>query len=288
MLQIIKIVVISAVVSILAFNILASQNRSNKSDPLKVVSTQQPEREITTIRCGYATWPPYLMKDPNTAELSGISYDLITELSQLMNIEFEWVEEVSFGNFIEGFETNRYDMLCISVWPEPERIKRSVVTIPLYYSTLSAYVRADDFRFDGDLQKINSPDVKTIHIEGDATQEVGERFFPKADRYGLPQMSDHAQYFTTLTSGKGDIIFIDDGLFIDFEANNPGLIRKVANVPPVQLFPEMLSLNPSIGHMKPAFDAAIHTMIANGEMARILGNYDVSTYAQKINLNIME
>ena len=32
-----------------------------------------------TIYCGYFTWPPYITKDPNTSQLSGINYDAEVE-----------------------------------------------------------------------------------------------------------------------------------------------------------------------------------------------------------------
>lgn len=280
-----KTILVSAFVGLIAAFIGAKVFISDAKSTDKVEIAQN-SGEITKLRCGYGTWPPYLVKDPNTGELSGLSYDVIEKLSEAMNIEFEWVEEVGFGDFLEGFTTNRYDMMCVSIWPEPERIKRSVVTIPLYYSVLFAYVRADDRRFDGDLSKINSLDIKTIHIEGDMTQEIANIDFPNSTKFALPQMSDHSQMFISLTTGKGDVLFVDEGIVKDFEKTNPGKVRKVLDVDPIRLFPEPLSLSHKIGHLKPAFDAAIHTMIANGDMKRILDKYDVSTYAQKIELDI--
>ncbi len=279
--QTIRTVLISAVVGLCSALFIVQSHT-----PQQIEVDNKVKTEISKLKCGYATWPPFLVKDPNTGELSGISYDLITSLSEAMNIEFEWVEEVGFGDFLEGFNTNRYDVMCVTIWPEPERIKRSTVTIPLHYSVLYAYVRAGDHRFDGDLSKINSPEVKTIYIEGDMGGEIKD--FPNSSKFALPQMSDHSQMLISLVTGKGDVLFLDDGIIKDFEKENPGKVRRVSGVEPVRLFPELLSMNNNISHLKPAFDAAINTMIADGTMARILSKYDVSTYAEKIELDITD
>ncbi len=279
-----KTILVSAIAGfVTAFISVQFMAKNEKNVDTK--AQQQVNTVTTELNCSYGTWPPYLIKDPNSGELYGISVEVIEQISKALNIKFNWTEEVGYGDYLEGFASNRYDLFCTSVWPEPERLKRSVVTVPMYYSVMNAYVRADDFRFDGDLSKINQPDIKTISIEGDMVQEIAEQDFPNSGNHALPQMSTHGDMFSSLTSGKGDVLFLDDGIIKDFEANNPGLIRRVEGVAPIRAFPEHLSLNPTIAHLKPAFDAAIQTMIADGRMAKILSEYDVSTYAQTFELN---
>ena len=125
--------------------------------------------ESGTLRCGYATSPPVLVKDPNTGKLSGSDVEIIEAIGKKLDVKIEWAEEVGWGNFIEGLRANRYDMMCGSLWPDAARIKFMSLTRPVYFDQMLAYARMDDSRFDGDLNKINSQEVKIAVVDGDAS-----------------------------------------------------------------------------------------------------------------------
>ena len=60
---------------------------------------------------------------------------------------------------IEGLRADRYDLIGSQVWANSSRAKQADFTVPLFYSGIGIYVRADDSRFDSDHAKIDSPDV---------------------------------------------------------------------------------------------------------------------------------
>jgi ABC-type amino acid transport substrate-binding protein len=52
------------------------------------------------IRCGYVEWPPYLLKDPNTQEFSGLIYDYMMAIGKDLGFKVEWSESVGWGIFM--------------------------------------------------------------------------------------------------------------------------------------------------------------------------------------------
>ncbi len=237
------------------------------------------------IRCGYATWPPFLYKEPNSGELAGASVDMMEEIGKYLGLKINWVEEVGFGNYLEGLKTGRYDMMCITEWPSPERIKQQALSKPVYYSSIYAYVRADDDRFDGSIESVNSPDARVIFLEGSSDEQIVKESFPKATKHALPQGADYSQVLLDLVTNKGDVAFVDEGVEKDFNVNNPGQIRKVAGIDAIRFFAETFSFSDEGGKLKGVMDATIDHLIASGFIRDTLNKYEISTHAPKIVLD---
>lgn len=238
------------------------------------------ERVMRTgvIRCAYATWPPYIMKDPNTGALSGLSYDYVMEMGRTLDLKIEWTEEAGWGNYVEGLNSNRYDLMCVSDWAVGERLKVASVTNPVLYSALFAYVRADDMRFDGDLSTLNKEGVKIAAIDGDTSYDVSRLNFPGAELHMISQNSDGAQLLLEVATGKADAVIVDDNIARDFLENNPGSVRKVSGVGPVQVFPEVFVFRQGEWRLKALLDSAI-LLINNTAFSRgIVEKYGVEQH----------
>lgn len=279
-----KNMVLSAIVgAVVAFVLVTVMVPKSGNDAKAVQLEPVYERIIKnqTVRCGYAVWPPFFVKDPNSGEMSGIGYDFFETMAKSLGLKVEWTEEVGYGNYIEGLNTNRYDAFCTTVWPDAGRMAQTTLTVPTYYSTLYAYVRADDTRFDSDVSLINNPDVKIAAIEGDVTYSISQLEFPKAALYALSQMEDGGAMLMAVKTGKADVALLDEGIAEDFLATNLGSIRKVENAPPVQAFGEHISIPKGEYQLKNMFDTAITTMINSGTAERILKKYKGSYYPQQ-------
>ena len=222
------------------------------------------------LRCGYATSPPVLVKDVNTGKLSGSDYDIVEAIGQKLNLKVEWTEEVGWGNFIEGLRTNRYDMMCGSLWPDDARIKFLSLTRPVYYDRMLAYARIDDKRFDGDIEKINTPTTQIAVIDGDASAAFARQRFPQAKILSLPQTAVVADMMLSLTTKKADIIFLDPVRIAVFEKENKGKIRPVANVEPVNVIGTSFGVKGGELQLRDMIDTALRELINNGTVARLL------------------
>src|ERR1041384_6340251 len=81
------------------------------------------------IRVGYVPYPPGLIKDPNTKQISGIFAEVLEEAARNLELKVEWAEEVGWGTMLEGLKANRYDLIGSPVWPLSQRAKLADFTV---------------------------------------------------------------------------------------------------------------------------------------------------------------
>jgi ABC-type amino acid transport substrate-binding protein len=192
------------------------------------------ERVLRTgvLRCGYAMWPPLVLnKDPNTGELTGIMKDTIEEAAKNLNLKVEWVEETGWGTYPEGLKSGRFDAFCAGNWRSAAKGREIRYTVPVFYSPVYAYVRADDTRFDNGFKILNDPQYKISGQDGEYSELVARKHFPKATYVGQPQMSELGLIFVNVADGKADIVFNAPDVADGYTKNNPGKLKQVSSEP---------------------------------------------------------
>ena len=229
------------------------------------------------LRCGYVNWLPYYARDLKTGEQSGISYEILNAIGKELDLKIEWTEEVGWGNLGEGLKTGRYDAVCTSLWPDGSKIKNFTLSRPMFYSQLYPYVRANDNRFDGNLESINQPNVKISAVDSSFQYNLAKDVFPKAQIVALPPMTGEAEFFLAIVDNKADVLAaIDADEIKGFMQNNPGTLKQVANVPPVHIFPHVMTFGPDEKQLADKIDFALDLLIDNGIMEHILKKYSDS------------
>jgi ABC-type amino acid transport substrate-binding protein len=239
----------------------------------KKETTYERVMRTKTLRCSYAVLPPMISKDVNTGKLSGVDYDVWEQIGKLLDLKIEWVEEVGWGNFIEGLRTNRYDMFCNQIWADPTRTKYLSLSSPVLYYFLQTYVRADDHRFDGNLEKINDPSVTVPAIEGDVTVMMAKSRVPKAKLLLLTQTAPTSDMFMSVVTKKADAYFQMKAIFDEFEKENPGKLRPLENVPPSFVFASYYSFNTGDYQLRDMVNIALRALIDSGQMEKIAHSY---------------
>ncbi len=224
------------------------------------------DRVIRTgeIRCAYQPYPPALTKDPNTGQLSGIFYDVMTELGRRLNVKINWTEEVGYGVIAEGFAADRYDMFCNAVWPTPERSRVGDFTIPLYYSPVDVLVRADDHRFDGDLSKLDDPSVRFAVKDGDISQSFANAAFPKAAQESITQLSDTSQLLDDVVHNKADASINEPSLMIQYLKHNPATLRDIDADHPLRVSGNTMMIKPDQYQFKVMLDTTLNDLLNSG------------------------
>ncbi|MCB1556661.1 MAG: transporter substrate-binding domain-containing protein [Alphaproteobacteria bacterium] len=237
-------------------------------------STYDRVMRTETIRCAYVSWPPYFYQDyDNGGKQTGIVYDLMNAIGELLDLKIEWTEEVGWGNIGEGFATGRYDMACALMWPDAPKFKNFMLTIPVYYSALYPWVRADDTRFDGNLALLNSPDIKFSVIDGAMSYNLARSAFPQAETIGVPPMAQNAEWIMNITTGKADVMITDYDEIRNFLEQNPGKLRQVKDVPPVKIYPMVLGVPKNEPMMHQMINNALRFSIDNGLMEELKEKY---------------
>lgn len=233
------------------------------------------ERVMRTgvLRCSYGISPPNLSIDPNTKELSGSDKDILERVGKELGIQIEWVEEIGWGNVIQGLDTGRYDAFCGTVWADgPRRRNMSLVT-PYYYMPMYAFVRAGDKRFDGDLSKINSESVTIGAVDGDVTYNAAKLDYPKARLAALPQTASLGEYFENVRTGKADVAFADRGTVEDYNKMNDNALAWVEGVPISKIYGNQIGVAAGEVRLKELLDGTVQHLINNGVIDEIMKKY---------------
>ncbi len=225
-----------------------------------------------TLRCSYYIYPPETIIDANTGELSGWAYEIVEELGKALNLKIEWVEEITMDTIYEGVNSNRFDALCSTLWDSPERSKHILFTQTVAYPTYYPIVRAEDDRFDKNVEHINSADVKVAVIEGEYGGIVAQELFPKATLHNLPRLTAYSNIFQDVVTKKADVIFAVPATAQGFLNNNPGKLKMLEKE--VVVMPaSVLMLKTDEIKLKNLFDSTLRHLLLRGKVNKILEKY---------------
>lgn len=211
----------------------ANQPRSSQPAFDRVINTK-------SIRVGYISYPPSLIKDPNTKAISGIFHDVLQEIGRRADLKIDFVEEVTWGTMIEAVNSGRVDLICTGLWPNSTRAKFADFTEAVYFSPIKSYVKAGDNRFNNNLGRANDPSIKVATIDGEMTSIIAKTDFPKATDHSMAQSTDVSQVLLEVAGGKAAITFVEPAIARDFLEKNPDSVQEVSGVPPVRVFPNVM------------------------------------------------
>ncbi len=259
-------VVLVVIISLITVRFSTSSNTATDSAADRVIDSGE-------IRAGYVVYPPQMIKDPNTGELSGIFHDALETAGANLGVKVNWVEEVSWGTMIEGLKSGRYDIVGSPVWPSSERARQADFTKPLSYSVFSVIARANDTRFDTSFSAINNPNVKISIIDGEISQTVAKEQFPNAGVTSLPQSSDITQSFLNVSTGKADIAFAEPQVAESFIKNNPGKIKIVQVGNPLRVYGNVMMIAQGQEVFKAMLNVALEEQINSGHVDTLIEKY---------------
>ena len=233
------------------------------------------ERVIRTgvIRCAYMNWPPTISKDPNTGEYSGIMVDYMNALADSLGLKVEWTEELNLSTYIQDLNNSKYDMECSGGWPNASRGKELNYSTPIYYFPVVSVARADDLRFDGNLQAIDDSAIRIATIDGETSDVIRTRRFPKSQAVGLPSLSPPSDLLMQISSGKADVTFNDLPSVMNFMQSNPGKI-KIIDAPPARIIPNNVSFAKNEFQLQQMVNVATQELIHDGVVDRILSKHE--------------
>lgn len=226
-----------------------------------------------TLRCGYYTYTPVTIKDPNTGKLTGLSVDMMDYFSEKTGIKVEWTEEVTFGNWVQGLQAGRFDAVCTPVWPDIARARVTKFSKPFLYTDFLPIVRADDARFSDNLEDFNKSDITIGAMDGDTSLTIGKAAFPKAKFSVLPETGDYSVLLQELIEKKIDMVPWERNSAYQFNLRNPGKIKVVKTKEPLGLMPSELAVAPKERDLMDFLNALIEDMQNTGEMKRLLDKW---------------
>ena len=224
------------------------------------------------IRACYTAFPPAFIIDPNTKKLSGIFYETLNKAAGNMGLKVDWNTEVGWGDAIGALNSGKCDIIGSDSWSNSTRGKSAEFIQPLFYSSINAYVRADDNRFNNDITVANNANYKMVTLDGESSQVIAAQDFPNAKTVQLPQLTDASQLFVNVVDGKGDMTFQDSSTADQYMKNNPGKIKLVST--PLVVYGDVMMVKKGEFSLKTSLDNAINELQNNGYINSIISKYE--------------
>lgn len=218
------------------------------------------DRVIRTgvLKCGYLLYPPLLMKDAKTGEMSGVAYDLVKEIASRLSLKVEWTEEVGTDVMLQGLETGRYDAFCLPMFASSARARVAYFTDPVFFATTYVVTAANDHRFDQNPMLLNDPQYKIASLEGEASSILARQRFSKATSHSVPQIQGYSFVLKDVAIGKADATISDLISITDYNKENS---EKLKVLKPALFKHELAFALPRDISLKLMFDTTIHEML---------------------------
>ncbi len=231
-----------------------------------------------TIRCGYLVYSPYIRRDPNTGELSGIFFDIMEQIGKNAGLTIRWTEEVGYENIFTALDSQRFDIFCGGLWPNATRALMGSFSSPAFYSTVVAWVRADDERIHK-LDDLRKTKARIAVIDGAMEDLIARADYADLPRVSLPTLSPFNLNFQNIIGKKADVTFAEPSSVAEFLRSNPGTLRSLGESQPLRVFGNALVVRKSDEDTKEFLDLAMQELVYSGQMDRILARYEITPNA---------
>ena len=227
-----------------------------------------------TIQCGYILYEPVVMKDPNTGEISGLMPEIMSEIASRLNMKIEWTVESSYATYSEDIKKPNVDLLCSTFWGGVEVGQFGITAMPLWYSGVGIYVRADDTRFDKNYWVINDSGVTISSVDGTIPADIAKKDFPKAKILSSPAMSDYSVNLLNVANGKADVTFVEVSQGAAFLKNNPGQLKNIIPDAPLRVYPNSVLVSVHETEIWHFMNSALIDLKSEGLIDRLVDKYE--------------
>lgn len=236
-------------------------------------STFERVNRTGVLRCGYITWQPFVMKDPNSGKLSGLSYDVYEAIGKNLGLKVEWVTEVLVGQQAETLNSGKIDAVC-GDWPLNSVSAKFVDYMQGFaYMPIYLYQKKGGKKFTS-LEQVNNTDVSISAMDGDISLLIADKKFPKAKKVQVPSFADPTQINLSVATGKADLASNDPFSIGYFNAANENVLVPVLNDKPLVTLKTSGSVKKGETDLRQLLNEGIELLITSGEVGEILDKYD--------------
>lgn len=246
---------------------------NNKQSITNIESSYERVLRTGTLRCAYGLWEPAVMRDPNTGELSGIVYDIMQEAGKALNLNVEFNLEVPWDSVSTALITHKADAHCAGIWATPSRGRNMAFTTPMFFSPTVAFARADDTRFDYNLEAINNSNVTVALSDDDITVEIYKADFPKASTYEIPQLSGQEELLVAIAAGKADVTFNSPTRLKTYNKLNAEKMKIIPSTKPLRIFQNTVATDIHESALIHMLNTTFYHLIDNGTVDKIIKKY---------------
>lgn len=225
--QVVATIVISLLAGTIGAFLILLGHLPNAKPPVKEETALERVVKSGTLQCGYAIQPPYLMKDPNTNAMYGLWYELTEKIAALNNLKVVWVTTTTATTLAADMRAKKFDVFC-GGWPiGGGKALGLAVSIPVHYSALGLYGRADDQRFTSKTDFLTSADIK-LAVRSDTPMEQRQQLeLPNVRVTVVPADAPEAQTLDAVLDNKADVALTEQIMAAPYLLASPAKLKAV-------------------------------------------------------------
>jgi len=232
-----------------------------------------------TLHVGYVVYPPTVIKDPNTGDLSGHFVDAARFLAEVMNVKIQF-HEADFSTFVAGLQSRQYDLSIAATYRTIPRAMAVAFTDPIIYIGNGVIVRKGDSRF-GTLSDFNQEGITLAVAQGEASHEYAEEHFPKATLTVI-STANLALPLTEVLTGRADTGMADAWTTSQFASEHSDVVVDLFAGRPYDLTPVGWAVRPDDIQWLNFVNTALDYMKSTGRMAEWEDQYGAHWVKPKI------
>jgi polar amino acid transport system substrate-binding protein len=216
-------------------------------------------------------YPPFNYVVPSTGKPGGWDYDAVRELGRRLNFRPEF-REISWDSMIQGVATGQFDMASNGITVTPERAR--VVDFSSSYAQVRQrlLVRATEKRFRSLEEFAATPAARLGAQKGNTNYTRAQELVGRSRIVAYDEFGDLVQ---ALLTGDLDAVIIDDVGGQGYVGANAGKLRLLDGALAAQ---DLAMIFPLGSPLRPAVDAALASMRADGALAKVSGVWFAPTF----------
>jgi polar amino acid transport system substrate-binding protein len=267
---------------------LALATACNNKPELTGSNNQTPPRTETAlarilrtkhVTIGFAGYPPYLRRDPNTGAMSGYSVELAHQIFDPLSVTIDW-KETTWDTMKQDLLLGKFDLMVEPIFFTLPRAAQVGYTRPYAYFGYGVPVlRKGDNRYKS-VMDLNKEGVVLAITQGVTDQEFAARTLPRA-RVKLIPGNDITITLTEVLTGKVDAALADVPTVLSFVKAHPNQVVALRINDPPAISPAGFIAKPEEVQLLNFLNTALSMLEAQGVFDALETRYELPSFRER-------
>jgi polar amino acid transport system substrate-binding protein len=231
------------------------------------------------LRVGYVVYPPTIIKDPETGELSGYFIDAVRFIAEVSKVRLEFVE-TTWATFMDGLQSYQFDLSIGATYRTIPRAMEVAFTKPIIYIGNGAIVRNDDGRFTT-IEDFDREGIRIAVAQGEASHEYAKIHLEKAELI-VVSTADLSEPLTEVLDGRADVGLADSWTTFQFAREYPEVVTDLFADRPYNIMPVGWAVRQNDQEFLNFLNTSIDYLISTGQMREWEKKYNARGLRPKI------
>lgn len=224
------------------------------------------------LKCGAASAPPYILRDPKTSDYSGIFVDLCRQFGAELGVKVEIVD-TNWDNMVAGLQSARWDM-SMALNRTPKRALAVTYSEPVWSFQISAVYDKSNPKFSQQPKSLQDLDKSEVTIAVVSGTAIDAATSPKIKQAQIMRLPDVDAARLALTSRRADILIEDADTNAILAATNKERWATLLPNPPIakQGIAFAVRRDATLSDMQ-VLDIFVQNKLATGEIEELGKSY---------------